>query len=54
MLINDSLRFVHIRHRVQQGDAHKRELQQARTRAQKEIYSRDKETKNLLLSRDWP
>ena len=54
MFINDSLRFVPTRHRVQQGDAHKRKLQQARTRAQNVIYSGDKETKSLLLSPDWP
>ena len=54
MFINDSLRFVPTRRRVQQGDAHKRKLQQARTRAQNVIYSGDKGTKSLLLSPDWP
>ena len=34
MFINDSLRFVPTRHRDQQGDAHKRKIQQVRTRAQ--------------------
>ena len=48
MFINDSLRFVPTCHQVQQGDAHERKLQQARTRAQNVIYSGDKETKVYL------
>ena len=57
MLSNVSLRFVPTRHRVQQGDAQKRKLQQVRTRAQNAIYSGDKKKKkkkSLLLSPDWP
>ena len=50
MFINDSLHFVPTCHRIQQGDEHKRKLQQA----QNVIYSSDKETKSLLLSPDWP
>ena len=45
MLSNVSLRFVPTRHRVQQGDAHKRKLQQVRTWAQNAIYSGDKKIK---------
>ena len=52
MFINESLRFVPTRQRVQQGDAHKRKILQARTRAQNVIYSGDKETKSLLLYPD--
>ena len=38
MFLKDSLRFVPTRHRVQQGDAHKRHS----SRAQNAIYSGDK------------
>ena len=48
MFINDSLRFVPTRHRVQQVDAHKRKLQQARTRAQNVIYSGNKGSKSYF------
>ena len=53
MFINDSLSFV-THHQVQQGDAHKWKLQQARTRAQNVIHWGDKGTKSLILSPDWP
>ena len=41
MFIYDALDFVPTCHQVQQGDAHKRKLQQVRTRAQNVIYSGD-------------
>ena len=53
MLSNVSLRFVPTRHRVQQGDAHERKLQQVSTRAQNAIYSDDKNPK-FTLSRCLP
>ena len=52
MFINESLRFVPTRHRVQQGDAHKRKLHQVCTRGQDVVYSGDIKTKRLLLSLD--
>ena len=53
MLSNVSLRFVPTRHRVQQGDAHMRKLQQICTRAQNEIFSGDKK-QSLILSEPLP
>ena len=53
MLSNVSLRFVPTRHRVQQGDAHMRKLQQICTRAQNAIFSGDKK-QSLILSEPLP
>ena len=52
MFVKDSLRFVPTCHRVQQGDAHKRKIQQVRTRAQNTIYSGDK-NKTKFTSIPW-